>query len=67
MKECKRCGRCCYYEKDGIQKKCKYLVVIGNCSSCRIYNARIGFKIDDGIFCSYRKDDKRKIKDCPLN
>ena len=73
---CRRCGQCCYFVADGKRRKCKYLVVIGTKSSCRIYNektrlGRLLYTMKDGtpVRCAGRLDSKRIIKgvDCPFN
>ena len=66
---CNRCGRCCYYEKDGVWRKCRYLVHIGKLSSCRIWNDpdRIGREIDTGVFCGLVSDLPHGFVGCPYN
>jgi len=73
MTTCKRCGKCCYLELDGVRKKCKYLIKVGNNSVCRIYNApdRIGKFIGQiGItkfYCINREDTDNEYDGCPYN
>ena len=68
---CERCGRCCYMEVNGEMKKCRYLVLIGNKSSCRIYNNRLGTKLGykdkngNDYVCVERIKLKRVIEGCP--
>lgn len=80
--KCNRCGRCCTYLFDGIEKRCKFLIgEIGKITVCRIYMHRSGTKIDSDknhipYICSPRKNDKilingkltlRKHDGCPFN
>jgi len=44
---CRRCGECCHYLLNGKRKKCKYLVIHGKLTSCRVYNNRLGRIIDE--------------------
>lgn len=65
---CKRCGRCCHYILDGKIKKCKYLIVHGKTTSCRIYKHRIGTIVTPmGNRCGYRKDSIYNFEGCPYN
>lgn len=48
--ECKRCGRCCQYQLNGITKVCKYLIgTVGELTTCSIYSERVGTTIDRQI------------------
>lgn len=66
---CNRCGRCCHYEKNGRWKACKYLVIFGKLSSCRIWNDlnRIGREIDEGIYCNQMSALRHTYVGCPYN
>ena len=66
---CNRCGRCCYYEKEGAWRKCRFLVHHGSISSCRIWHSpsRVGTEIDDGIFCNQIVDLPHTYVGCPYN
>ena len=64
---CKRCGKCCYFEVDGVKHKCRYLIRLKEHTLCRIYKDRLGREIYKGISCSLREHDKRIIEGCPFN
>jgi len=73
MAVCKRCGKCCFYEVDGVIKApCRFLIFHKNGkTSCRIYANRLGTIVyrdgNKGFICIDRKNDYRIIEDCPLN
>jgi hypothetical protein len=69
--KCKRCGKCCYYLKNDILLKCRYLIG-EKITSCRIYKNRLGTIIDTNIngmkiFCDERKNVTRQIPGCVFN
>jgi len=71
---CTKCGACCYFKADGKQRKCKYLVVLGTKTHCRIYKektrlGRIIFTMKDGtkVRCSGRLASNRIVNGCPYN
>lgn len=58
--DCRRCGRCCYYMKNGKKVKCKFLVRHKTITSCRVYHQRVRF-LDYGdngslIVCMNREE-----------
>ncbi len=74
MITCNRCGRCCLYDSNGIQKRCRYLIgEIGKITICRLYKneARIGLQIDTvngiPIICKPRLDVYKMYEGCPYN
>ena len=64
---CNRCGRCCYYQLNGVWKKCRNLVRDGSRTSCRIWPNNVGFEIDKGLFCSKMSDHPFTYVGCPYN
>lgn len=65
---CRKCGQCCFYKKNGILKRCKYLIQISkDWTYCRVYKNRVGIIIDDGFMCKLRKDSDYDYPDCPYN
>ena len=71
---CNRCGRCCYYEIDGVWRKCRNLVehVPGKRSSCRIWPNNVRTIIDrkrDGtpIICHRIESLNVSYFGCPYN
>jgi uncharacterized cysteine cluster protein YcgN (CxxCxxCC family) len=66
--KCKRCGKCCYYQKGDTWVPCKYLKQTKNHRAyCSIYQRRIGVKIAPGLFCTFRINQHLKIPGCPYN
>jgi len=67
-RNCKRCGKCCYYILNGVKKKCRHLVRLPSGKhACRIYRNRLYAEIDKGIVCIPRVLDTRMMADCPYN
>lgn len=73
---CNRCGQCCHWldRVSGKKVKCKYLVVHGKKTSCRVYTNRLGRKIGfDGcndVYCVLRSSPfilQRNFPGCPQN
>jgi len=69
---CRRCGNCCYYLLNGRKKKCKYLVIIGSTTLCRVYNNRLGRLLDedyngDKIYCLRISELEDKPLGCAYN
>lgn len=68
---CQRCGRCCWLRINDKKKKCKYLVVHGTYTSCRIYHKRLGAAIGeiDGKrwYCTLRDRIAFNFVGCPFN
>jgi len=68
---CNRCGRCCHYLVKGVLTKCRYLIVVGNKTICRIYKNRLGTIIyrdsDITVKCDHRDNIKRDYDGCPYN
>jgi hypothetical protein len=70
IEKCNRCGRCCTYIIDGIEKRCKFLIgIVGKTTACRIYKSesRLGTKIDEMIYCVPREYDPRNFTGCKYN
>ncbi len=78
MTECKRCGACCWYEKNGKLVKCKWLTLLDDGkTSCRIYSRSsrihriIDTKTEHGfvipIICKNREEVKKSYPNCPYN
>lgn len=68
--ECKRCGACCYYEKEGKLIRCRYLQdAKDNKKICKIYyrNGRVGIQIDKKKYCNLRENTGELIENCPYN
>jgi len=67
---CRRCGRCCFFQRGSELVKCKHLVVYGNDKTfCRIYNNknRVGLSIMRGVKCGNRVDSVSSYEGCPYN
>jgi len=65
---CVNCGKCCYYIKDGVLKKCKHLVKLSNGKTlCRVYKTRLGREIDKGVYCTMYERLEYEFEGCPLN
>lgn len=71
---CLRCGTCCHFTlPDGSKQKCKYLVMMGNKSSCRIYGSRLGRVVYKNrthnmkVICTARINVKKEYPGCPYN
>jgi len=73
MTVCKRCGQCCNYIIDGVQKKCRYLIELPDKTTlCRIYKHRLGKIIDKSptgtvIICCDRETSGKTFPGCPYN
>lgn len=66
--ECRRCGRCCYYEVKNKLIKCRYLVIKADkTTECKVYLRRIGIPLTKGIYCGWRNQTTFDFKDCPYN
>ena len=69
---CKRCGKCCHLvdsitKRPGI-KTCRFLIKTKDGRTlCRIYNNRLGKKLDDINTCHDREDISFDFENCPLN
>jgi hypothetical protein len=70
MTECKRCGACCYYEKENKLVRCKYLQNTKDGKTlCKIYlrNSRLNLQIDKGTYCIPRLAQNELIENCAYN
>lgn len=64
--ECKRCGRCCYFE-DSL-RPCPFLLKLSNgLYACRVYTTRFASMKRRGFVCRLRKDSPLDYVDCPYN
>lgn len=61
---CKRCGKCCHLPNS---KPCKYLLKVGDTTSCKIYSKRLGTRIAFNYACFLRKDIHKNFDGCPFN
>lgn len=65
---CKRCGKCCFFLKEGILTPCFFLINAGHkVTACRIYPNRMNHKINKKIFCTARKNSQYDFAGCPYN
>ena len=67
MKDCNRCGQCCFIAEN---KPCKFLVFTSNGKTyCKIYKSRLGRQIsfNPPMWCGFRQMIKKNFPNCPYN
>ena len=69
MVVCVRCGKCCWIpDKGGKLKPCKFLIKLKSGKTlCRIYNMRLGRKLNDEFVCGTVETRRYDYEGCPFN